>query len=160
MGFEKLNSALHLVLKDMGLEKKLKERQCLLLWDEVVGEKLASVSQAEDVKNGVLFVSAKDPIWGQEIFNLKGLIIQKLNAKFGEEIVKDVKIKVKHFKKKKKEKIKNAKGEAELDNEIICMVEKLTEKIEDEKMRQLLRRVMINYYKAKRGREKNYEGNY
>lgn len=149
-----MNSALHLVLKDMGLEKKLKERQCLLLWDEVVGEKLASVSQAEDVKNGVLFVSAKDPIWGQEIFNLKGLIIQKLNAKFGEEIVKDVKIKVKHFKKKKKEKIKNAKGEAELDNEIICMVEKLTEKIEDEKMRQLLRRVMINYYKAKRGREK------
>lgn len=149
-----MNSALHLVLKDMGLEKKLKERQCLLLWDEVVGEKLASVSQAEDVKNGVLFVSAKDPIWGQEIFNLKGLIIQKLNAKFGEEIVKDVKIKVKHFKKKKKEKIKNAKGEAELDNEIICMVEKLTGKIEDEKMRQLLRRVMINYYKAKWGREK------
>lgn len=155
MEFEKLNSALHFALREMGLEKKLKERQCLLLWDEVVGEKLASVSQAEDIKNGVLFVSAKDSIWGQEIFNFKGLIIQKLNAKVGEEIVKDVKVKVKHFKKKGKERVKKASREKELDKEIIGMIDRLTEKIEDEKMRQLLRSVMINYYKAKQEREKN-----
>lgn len=155
MDFERLNSVLQSALQQMGLDKKLKERQCLLLWDEVVGEKLASVSKAEDIKNGVLFVSAKDPIWGQEIFNFKGLIMQKLNARLGEDIVKDIKVKVKPVRKRRKKKVRGAKEEEkELEEGIIQMIDRMTAKLEDEKMRQLLRRVMINYYKAKQAQER------
>lgn len=149
MEFETLSSALRSALREMGLEKRIKERQCLLLWDEVVGEKLASVSQAEDIKNGVIFVSAKDPIWGQEIFNFKGLIIQKLNAKIGEDIVKDIKVRVKPQRKKRRLTVKKTKEE-ELEEETIQMINRMTERIEDEKMRQLLRKVLVDYYKAKK----------
>lgn len=149
MDFESLDSVLHSALRQMGLEKKIREKQCLFLWDEVVGEKLASVSQAEDIKNGVLFISAIDPLWGQEIFNFKGLIIQKLNDKMGEKIVKDIKVRVKVQKRERKTRVKKTGEEEAVGEEIIQMIDKVTEKIEDERMRQLLRRVIINYYKAK-----------
>ncbi|MBC7328375.1 DUF721 domain-containing protein [bacterium] len=149
MDFEALDSALRSAIRQMGLEKTLKERQCLRFWDEVVGEKLATLSQAEDIRKGVLYVSAKDSIWGQEIFNLKGLIIRKLNEKMGEEIVKDIKVKVKPQRKRKEKEIKKPEGERELDEATIRMIEKITEKIEDEKMRHLLRRTILNYYKAR-----------
>jgi len=149
MDFEALDSALRYALREMGLEKRIKERQCLLLWDEVVGEKLASVSQAEDIKDGVIFVSAKDSIWGQELFNFKGLIIRKLNAKIGEEIVKDIKVKVKPQKKRRKTAVKEVREEKELEEETIQMIDRMTSKIEDDKLRQLIRRVMMDYYKVK-----------
>lgn len=149
MDFEALDSALRYALREMGLEKRIKERQCLLLWDEVVGEKLASVSQAEDIKDGVIFVSANDSIWGQELFNFKGLIIRKLNAKIGEEIVKDIKVKVKPQKKRRKTAVKEVREEKELGEETIEMIDRMTSKIEDDKLRQLIRRVMMDYYKVK-----------
>jgi predicted nucleic acid-binding Zn ribbon protein len=148
MDFENLHSALRSTIREMGLEKKIKERECLSVWEEVVGAKLASVSQAEDIRNGILYVSAKDPIWGQEIFNLKGLIIRKLNEKIGEEIVKDIKVRAKPLRKRKKEE-ENKEEERELSKEVLQKIEKLTANIKDEKMRSRMRSVLINYYKAK-----------
>jgi predicted nucleic acid-binding Zn ribbon protein len=152
MDFENLNSALRSTIREMGLEKKIKERECLSVWEEVVGAKLASVSQAEDIRNGILYVSAKDPIWGQEIFNLKGLIIRKLNEKIGEEIVKDIKVRAKPLRKRKKEE-ENKEEERELSKEVLQKIEKLTANIKDEKMRSRMRSVLINYYKAKIDKE-------
>jgi hypothetical protein len=153
MDFENLNSALRSAIREMGLEKKIRERECLSLWEEVVGPKLASVSQAEDIRNGILYVSAKDPIWGQEIFNLKGLIMQKINQRMGEEIVKDIKVRAKPLKKKIKKEEEKKKEERELSEETLQMIDRLTAKIEDEKMRSLMRSVLINYYKAKIDKE-------
>jgi hypothetical protein len=153
MDFENLNSALRSAIREMGLEKKIRERECLSLWEEVVGKKLASVSQADDIKNGVLYVSAKDSIWAQEIFNLKGLIMQKINQRMGEEIVKDIKVRAKPLKKKVKKEEEKKKEERELSEETLQMIDRLTAKIEDEKMRSLMRSVLINYYKAKLDKE-------
>jgi hypothetical protein len=153
MDFENLNSALRSAIREMGLEKKIRERECLSLWEEVVGKKLASASQADDIKNGVLYVSAKDSIWAQEIFNLKGLIMQKINQRMGEEIVKDIKVRAKPLKKKVKKEEEKKEEERELSKEILEMIDGLTAKIEDEKMRSLMRSVLINYYKAKIDKE-------
>ena len=153
MDFENLNSALRSAIREMGLEKKIRERECLSLWEEVVGKKLASVSQAEDIRNGILYVSAKDPIWGQEIFNLKGLIMQKINQRMGEEIVKDIKVRAKPLKKKVKKEEEKKKEERELSEETLQMIDRLTANIEDEKMRSLMRSVLMNYYKAKIDKE-------
>ena len=153
MDFENFNSALRSTIREMGLEKKIKERECLSLWEEVVGAKLSSVSQADDIKNGVLYVSAKDPIWGQEIFNLKGLIMQKINQRMGEEIVKDIKVRARPLRKRRKKEKERKKEERELSQEVLQEIEKLTANIEDKKMRSLMHSLLVNYYRAKIDKE-------
>ncbi|MGB9877204.1 MAG: DUF721 domain-containing protein [bacterium] len=156
MDFEDLNSALRSAINELGLERKIKERKCLSIWEEVVGDKLASVSQAEDIKNGVLYASAKDPIWAQEIFNLKGLIIKRINERMGEEIIKDIKVRAKPIKKRERKEREKEEREEELDEELLKEIDRIAGKVEDERMRSLVRSTLENYFKAKidRGKRK------
>lgn len=87
---KKLNIVISEVIKEYGLEEKLKDMSVLNLWSEIVGERIALVSKATRIKNGKLTVSVDNPIWRNELIFLKQEIIRKINNKFKEEIVKDI----------------------------------------------------------------------
>lgn len=78
------------LLAKLGIERKLKQQQALLLWDKVVGEKIASRTRAVGLENGKLFVGVDSASWRNELIFMKGDIIVKLNAEVGDRIVEDI----------------------------------------------------------------------
>lgn len=156
MDFEELGEVLKRTTREVGLEKRLKERRCLALWEEVVGEKVARVSQAVDIKKGVIYVKAKDPLWAQQIFNLKGLIIRKMNERMGEEMVKDIKIRAEELKEKKgkkgskRGKEQKPSKEVQLTEEEKALIERMTRRLKDEKIRELIKDLIEEHFKMRK----------
>ena len=85
-----ISGILREVLKSCGLRNRMEERSLLLNWREVVGAEIAEHSRAVDIRDGVLVIDADHGAWRQELGLLIPQIIQKFNAAYGEDAVKEV----------------------------------------------------------------------
>ncbi len=85
-----LGSVLSRVLRDLHIEKRVYQSRALLVWNEVVGEKISRISHPEKVENGILFVHVKSPSWRTELIYLKRDIINRLNKKIGVNVITDI----------------------------------------------------------------------
>ena len=90
MKFQSLDDVLKNLVKNLGIEAQLLENKALVYWSEVVGPKVANNTKAEKIKNGRLFVKAKNDVWKNELMFYKTDIISKLNSKIGKAIVQDI----------------------------------------------------------------------
>jgi len=79
------------MLDQMGIKRRIKESETLLIWDDTVGERIAGVTVVEKIHNGTVFVKVKNDSWRNELFCNKVSIIHKLNEKLGGRIVKEIK---------------------------------------------------------------------
>ena len=79
-----------LVLKQKGLYSKFKEREVCGLWNEVESGLVASRTQGVSVRNGVLFVKLASSVVKNAVLMEKEGIIQALNKRVGEDVVKDI----------------------------------------------------------------------
>ena len=86
-----INIAIEELVNDLGIKKKLVEVDAVVHWEEVVGRKIAQMTEATRITKGVLFVSVKTSTWRNELTIRKKEIIEKLNNFIGKEIVKDIK---------------------------------------------------------------------
>ena len=85
-----IGPALDAFVRDLGLAGTLAQYDILTAWPEVVGEKIARVTTAQRMDNGVLFIGVRNATWRTEL-TLKRLdIIDKLNRRAGSSIVKDI----------------------------------------------------------------------
>ncbi len=73
------------------LLKAVKESGAASLWERVVDAKTLKHSEPVKVKDGVLYVSASNPTWAQELSLKKNEILDKLNKASTSEIIKDIK---------------------------------------------------------------------
>ena len=89
---QSLKKVLKKTLKITGVKKRLKENSTHLIWREVVGEKISQNVETKEIKNGVLYLEAKTPVWRTEIHLIKNNIISKLNKKLKNNIIKDLRI--------------------------------------------------------------------
>ncbi|GJQ20258.1 MAG: hypothetical protein HBSIN02_06130 [Bacteroidia bacterium] len=85
-----LGRALEEFIRSLGLQKKIREYDAVLRWNEAVGERVARVAEAYAIRKGVLFVRVSSGPWRGELQVLKSEIRTKLNQLLGEEIVKDI----------------------------------------------------------------------
>ena len=74
-----IGSVIHNLLKKNGKEEIFYEGILKIKWEEIVGKTLADESSIESIKNGILFISCKNPAFKQEIFFLKNRIIERIN---------------------------------------------------------------------------------
>lgn len=88
-----LSVLLRNALKGPGLADRLREADIWRLWPEVVGPAIVPRAQPLRIVNGALTVAVSSGPWMQELNFLKGLIREKLNARLGEEIVKEIVLK-------------------------------------------------------------------
>ncbi len=77
-------------IQKLGLEKKIKESQAVLIYKEVVGSQIAAISEAVDLRGGKLFVKVHSPTWKEELMFTRHLIAEKINKELGAEVVKQV----------------------------------------------------------------------
>lgn len=85
-----LGLALDELLKNMGVERTVKEKMVVGKWDEVVGPYIAKVSKAERIENGVLYVKVINPAWKHHLFMLRREIINKLNDSLKINVVREI----------------------------------------------------------------------
>ncbi|MBW1765785.1 MAG: DUF721 domain-containing protein [Deltaproteobacteria bacterium] len=72
---------------DSGLPFNLDDAHIWEVWDEIVGNRIASNAQPSWIKNGRLRVKVQDPIWLQELKFAEEDIKEKLNRKLGRKAV-------------------------------------------------------------------------
>ena len=85
-----VGSLISQMLRGLDLETRVKEQTCVLVWDEVVGEKVASSAQPEFIRDGRMFVVTKSPVWANELTFLKSDLIARLNHRVGGNVLKDI----------------------------------------------------------------------
>lgn len=80
-------------LRGKPAERRLKEGRIWLLWDEAVGERIASRARPVAFRDGTLTVAVANAPWMQQLNFLKGGIIEKLNVLLGGPVVRDIYLK-------------------------------------------------------------------
>lgn len=79
------------LFRDLGIDKAIRQNMAVSRWDEVVGERISQVSQAQRIENGVLFVRVESPVWRNELVFMKNNLIENINTALKSNIVKDIK---------------------------------------------------------------------
>ena len=87
---EKADIILKRLTSRMGIDTRLEMEKAVVLWEEVVGAKVARRARAEAVRGGILFVRVANSTWLQELSLLKEGIIEKLNASLENGMIKDI----------------------------------------------------------------------
>lgn len=85
---QQLGTLLAKLLDEFGLRRKLKEYDVVTAWPDIVGEKIAKVTEAYKIDRGVLFVRVRTSEWRNELVMRKPEILQKINVR--ETIVTDI----------------------------------------------------------------------
>jgi predicted nucleic acid-binding Zn ribbon protein len=77
-------------LKDSGLDRKLKEREIVSQWDEIVGKLIANSTQSIYVKDGKLFIHIRSAVIKNELNLIKQGLIQEINSRAGYKMVEEI----------------------------------------------------------------------
>lgn len=80
-------------LEKTQLEGKLKEVKVVNSWEELVGKTIARRTNKLYIKNKKLYLHVNSSIVKNELLMLRETIKEKINAKAGEEIVKEIVLK-------------------------------------------------------------------
>jgi len=87
---ESINTVLSRIFQSAGIEKPVREYQTFVRWPEIVGDKIASVTEFLRFSNGKIFIRVKNDSWRNELIFYKKEIIEKLNKNIGSNEVKDI----------------------------------------------------------------------
>lgn len=78
------------LLRNLGIDKKVKEHEVIIKWSKIVGPKISNVTTPEKTDDGVLFVKVKGSTWKNELVFLKMDIITRIDKTVGMGIIKDI----------------------------------------------------------------------
>ncbi len=124
---------------------KVRESLALAYWAGAVGPQAAAATEAETVRDGILFVRTKSSVWSHELTFLKPHILAELNRRIGRPIIKEIIYRAQGVKKSAvvDERIENPSEEdltlvALSTDEKVALLKELDSlvSIPDEKMRQ------------------------
>lgn len=85
-----LSEFVQLYIKQMGLERKMKEMHLINSWPEIAGKTIASRTKSIYFKNSVLFVELNSSVVRNELNMIRHGLVDALNRNAGEEIVTDI----------------------------------------------------------------------
>lgn len=76
----KVSDILPKVFQNLGITEEVERQEALVRWAEVVGEKIAAVTNATAASRGVLFVRVASSGWLTELNLMRYDILRRLNA--------------------------------------------------------------------------------
>ena len=86
----KFNDIVDEVYAVYGMKGAQEEHRALKVWQNVVGETIAKMTEVEKFVKGILYVRVLSPSWRNELFFRKKNIIGRLNEAMGKSMVKDI----------------------------------------------------------------------
>lgn len=94
---ERIKEIIPRTLGKHGLIKGIRERKIILDWKDLVGETISAHTQPQEISRGRLIVKVDSSAWLHQLRFLKSDILEVLQQKVGEEIVKDICFTVRKF---------------------------------------------------------------
>lgn len=85
-----LKDALPGTLRGLGIARRTREAQVLLLWPAVVGEPLASETEALQLRGSTLWVRASSAPLAHQLHIETPRLLQMLNDRIGTTVVRDI----------------------------------------------------------------------
>ena len=85
-----LKEVINEVVEDAGIRSAINQEAAIILWEEVVGEVVSSVTKAERVESGTLTVKVETAVWRQELHMQKEEVINKINKKIGTKAIREI----------------------------------------------------------------------
>jgi predicted nucleic acid-binding Zn ribbon protein len=85
-----LRQAIEKFLKETPLQRKLNERRLIEGWNQVMGTPVARATEKLYIRDRILHVRLNSSVLRNELFMLKGEIVNKLNQHAGEEVITDI----------------------------------------------------------------------
>ncbi len=85
-----LREVLEEAISQAGMDGRLAERRAVAAWPAVVGEGLAQLTAAADVRAGRLTVVARDAALRQELTMMRSALVAALNKEAGAQVVTDI----------------------------------------------------------------------
>lgn len=82
--------ALHDALQVFGMERKIKEHEILLRWEEIVGTAIANHAVPRRFSDGKLWVSVAESTWRHELSLGRIALKDKINEALGMQIVEEI----------------------------------------------------------------------
>lgn len=83
------------MLRELGLEQRVKVGQFFSLWEEIVGEQIARHARPVEYRRGVIVVSVDSSAWLAELSQyMKPELLEKLRRRSGSITIKDVKFRI------------------------------------------------------------------
>lgn len=86
----KVGNIIDRVMSNLGLSRRYREQKALLVWDDLVGERIAGKTRPLYAREGTLVVEVENSTWMNELQFLKREIVEKLNKKLGEWVINDI----------------------------------------------------------------------
>lgn len=111
------------------------------LWPQIVGESIAKIAVPRYVMNGTLFVGTASSAWANELDFRKPEILSLIHKHLGEESIRDLRFQSISWKKEEAD-FKPRKP-AKLTPSEMIQIHKLTERIENVKVRKAFEKVLI-----------------
>lgn len=81
-------------LKELHLETRIDQQKIWLVWEDAVGKIVAQVAQPDSIKFKTLFVKVTDSVWLHQISYYHDLILNKINAQVGKEVINKIRFKL------------------------------------------------------------------
>lgn len=138
-----IGEILSAAMKRRGLGARLEENSLRKIWPDAVGEQIASKTQPDCFKNGILFVRTVSSVWVQQLHFMKHEVIEKLNQLSGKPLVREIRFHVGYqlHEEKEKQNVLSASTKflKKRDRE---MITQCTEALADRELAEILRRVM------------------
>jgi hypothetical protein len=88
--FSQLSDSLDKMLDELHLKKTFQQSQAIELWDDVVGENLATKTEPVKIEHGKLVIKVSSPVWRNELQFHKEKIKSDLNDRLGKQIVRTI----------------------------------------------------------------------
>lgn len=86
----KLGDALTDAVRQIGIERRLKEYQVITEWREIVGDAVANNAVIKRFEFGKLVLSVSNSVWRQELSLAREKLRKTINDAVGMEIVQDI----------------------------------------------------------------------
>lgn len=146
-----LGEVLKETIERLGIKKKLEEAEAFVVWEEVVGSKIAANAQPYLIKDGLLFVSAINSTWAQELSLLVFDIKEKLNQRLGGEKIREIRFQCRGTNFKSEEDKKPAEElKAKLSPAEVKEIEAVAKTIDDKSLRETFKAVFVKDRKYKK----------
>lgn len=77
-------------LKDTGLQKRLKEREIVAQWDDIVGKLVARTTQSVYIRDRKLFVTIRSSVVKNELNLIREGLMLEINRRAGYQIIDEI----------------------------------------------------------------------
>ncbi len=132
-------------LRGQPAERRLKEGRIWLVWDEAVGERIASLARPVSFRDGTLTVAVANAPWMQQLNFLKRGIVEKLNSLLGEAVVRDIYLKAGRAESPADAPPDRRPSPRELTREEQEFVAVESEAVDDPELRKIISRLMAKH---------------